>query len=227
MTQALGFFITGTDTDVGKTYVSCALLQAATAYGLTTAAVKPLAAGGIKTKDGLQNEDALLLQKNCSLSLSYQEVNPLCLEQAIAPHIAAQQAGISLQAGLLAEHCRSVLEKGADLTLIEGAGGWLVPLNDREFVGNIVSALNIPVILVVGMRLGCLNHALLTVRALQSDGVRLHGWNANQLDPHMPAYHENLNTLQSMIEAPLLAVLPWNPDGADGALNPGNIFFGE
>tara|TARA_R110000772_G_scaffold110050_1_gene213508 strand:- start:1227 stop:1898 length:672 start_codon:yes stop_codon:yes gene_type:complete len=222
--QARTFFITGTDTDAGKTYVSCALLQAANARGLSTAAVKPLAAGGIITPEGIRNDDALLLQESCSLSLSYQEINPLCLEQAIAPHIAARQAGISVLAQELADHCRFVMDKQADLTLIEGAGGWLVPLNDKEFVADIVRKLNIPVILVVGMRLGCLNHALLTVRALQQDGVILHGWIANQLDPQMSAYQENLDTLKALIAAPLLSVVPWN--GADSSvdMNLSNFF---
>lgn len=222
--QTRTFFITGTDTDAGKTYVTCALLQAAKAKGLSTAAVKPLAAGGLKTLEGTHNEDALLLQKNCSLPLSYQEVNPLCLEQAIAPHIAAKQAGVSLRAHDLAEHCYAVMAKQADLTLIEGAGGWLVPLNDKEFVADIVLALNIPVVLVVGMRLGCLNHALLTVRAIQNDGVILHGWIANQLDPQMPAYQENLETLKVLIKAPLLSVVPWNEEGKYVELQIENLF---
>lgn len=203
------FFITGTDTDAGKTFVACCLLQAAKKQGLTTAAIKPLAAGGTLSKEGLQNDDALLLQKHCSLDLSYQDINPICLKQAIAPHIAGIKEGLLTQANELAEHCKKIIKKNADLTLIEGAGGWLVPLNETEFIGDIVKALKIPVILVVGVKLGCINHALLTVQALEKDGVTLYGWIANQLDSQMPAYEENINTLIEKIPAPLLTSIPW------------------
>tara|TARA_B110000495_G_C22951868_1_gene557456 strand:+ start:290 stop:958 length:669 start_codon:yes stop_codon:yes gene_type:complete len=203
------YFITGTDTDVGKTFVSCNLLQAAKLKGLSTAAIKPIAAGGVISNEELQNEDALLLQKNCTLGLSYKEINPFCLKQAIAPHIAAQNEGVSLKASELAGHCNNIMSKKADLTLIEGAGGWQVPLNQDEFIGDIVKILNIPVILVVGIKLGCLNHALLTAKALRKDGVVLHGWIANQIDPLMPAYEKNIESLIEKIEAPLLANIPW------------------
>ncbi len=206
------FFITGTDTDAGKTFAMCCLLQAANKQGLSTAAVKPVAAGGLITSEGFKNEDALLLQNICSLPLDYEEINPLCLKQAIAPHIAAAQEQLTVKADELAEYCKKIINKKADLTLIEGAGGWLVPLNQQEYIGDIVKALNVPVILVVGMKLGCLNHALLTVKAIQEDGLRLHGWIANQLDPDMPVFEENLNTLQAKIEAPLLATIPWAYD---------------
>ncbi len=218
------FFITGTDTAVGKTFVICCLLQAAIKKGLSTAAVKPVAAGGMLTSEGLQNEDALLLKKNCTLPLSYKEINPLCLEQAIAPHIAALQDGVSVQANELAKHCNKVINKNADLTLIEGAGGWLVPLNQKEFIGDIVKALDISVILVVGMKLGCLNHALLTVKAIQEDGVVIEGWIANQLDPQMPAFEENLHTLKENIDAPLITIIPWGYDGKSKASPIDNIF---
>ncbi|MBN4053945.1 dethiobiotin synthase [Haliea sp. AH-315-K21] len=217
--EAKTFFITGTDTDVGKTFAACILLQAAKKKGISTAAVKPIAAGGILTSAGLQNEDALLLQKNCSVDLSYKEVNAVCLDRPIAPHIAAQQEGVTVQANELAEHCKKVINKKADLTLIEGAGGWLVPLNQKEFIGDVVKALNIPVILVIGLKLGCLNHALLTVRALQEEGVILHGWIANQLNPKMPACEENLETLQAMIKAPLITFIPWQSSNKSADLS--------
>ena len=206
------FFITGTDTDAGKTFAMCCLLQAANKQGLSTAAVKPIAAGGILTNEGIKNEDALQLQNVCSLSLDYEEINPVCLKQAIAPHIAAVQEQLAIKAGDLAEYCQKVINQKADLTLIEGVGGWMVPLNQQEYISDMVKVLNIPVILVVGMKLGCLNHALLTVKAIQEDGLILHGWIANQLDPDMPVFEENLNTLQAKIEAPLLATIPWAYD---------------
>ncbi len=211
------YFVTGTDTDAGKTFVTCSMLQSANKKGLKTAAIKPLAAGAeLYAKQSvkeLQNEDALLLQKHCSLTLSYSEINPVCLRQAIAPHIAAENEKISVHADDLARHCQQIIAKGADLTLIEGAGGWRVPLNQQEFVGDIVKGLDIPVILVVGMKLGCLNHALLTEIALAHENVRLHGWIANQLDPDMTAFHENLETLQTRLKAPLLASIPWSAQG--------------
>lgn len=210
------YFITGTDTDAGKTFVSCSLLRAAKLKGLSTAALKPVAAGGVISDGQLQNEDALLLQENCTLDLLYTEINPVCLEQAIAPHIAAKNEGVSMSTDVLAKRCESVIRKNADLTLIEGAGGWQVPINESEFVGDIVKVLNIPVILVVGMKLGCLNHALLTVKVLQEDGVILHGWIANQLDPLMPVYEENIATLKQKIAAPLLATIPWDYDITSG-----------
>ena len=120
------FFITGTDTDAGKTFAMCCLLQAANKQGLSTAAVKPIAAGGILTNEGIKNEDALQLQNVCSLSLDYEEINPVCLKQAIAPHIAAVQEQLAIKAGDLAEYCQKVINQKADLTLIEGVGGWMV-----------------------------------------------------------------------------------------------------
>jgi dethiobiotin synthetase len=222
--MAQTFFITGTDTDAGKTFAACALLQAAQKRGLSTAAVKPLAAGGNLVEGKVRNEDALLLQKKCTLNLSYEEINPLCLQQAIAPHIAAQQEGKTIHAQELADHCQKIMTKNADLTLIEGAGGWQVPLNQEEFVGDIVKRLNIPVILIVGMKLGCLNHALLTVKALHDEGIVLHGWIANQLNPQMPVFTENLNTLREKIDAPLVATIPWGYDVDSGDLPTAGIF---
>ena len=207
--QAKSFFVTGTDTGVGKTCVSCALLQAAKEAGLSTAASKPLAAGGEDTSSGIFNKDALQLQAACTLELAYHEINPLCLQHAIAPHIAARAEGIGLDLQQLASSVQSVIDRQADLTLIEGAGGWRVPLNAQQTLADLARSLAQPVILVVGMRLGCLNHALLSMQAIKQDGVKLQGWIANQLDPAMPAYQENLETLQDMMDAPLLGELKW------------------
>jgi dethiobiotin synthetase len=201
------YFVTGTDTGVGKTYASCAILEAARQAGLSTAASKPLAAGGERTASGIHNEDALRLQQHCSPPLSYEDINPLCLEQAVAPHLAASQEGIKLQVDALASSVRRIIGKGADLTLVEGAGGWRVPLNSQETMADLVKALQLPVILVVGMRLGCLNHAMLSVEAIQRDGLKLHAWVANQIDPQMPFQEENLDTLKELIAAPLIARL--------------------
>lgn len=218
------FFITGTDTEIGKTFATCCLLQAARKQGLSTAAVKPVAAGGIHTEAGFRNEDALQLQKLCTPKLEYDEINPVFLAQAIAPHVAAEQEHLVVNASELAEHCRKIINKKADLTLIEGAGGWMVPLNQEEYISDMVKLLDIPVILVVGMKLGCLNHALLTVKALQEDGFNLHGWIANQLVPEMPAFKENIKTLEAKIKAPLITTIPWSYDSKSSDLTINAMF---
>jgi len=203
------FFITGTDTDAGKTFVSCSILAAAKAQGLTTAAVKPVAAGVSETSRGLHNDDVIALAENCSLELALDEINGVCLNEAIAPHIAAARSGIKLDAKTIVEHCRKVIDKKADLTLVEGAGGWRVPLSHQETMADIARLLEVPVILVVGMRLGCLSHALLTAESIQSDGLELAGWIANRIDAQMPVYEENVATLVELMPAPMLAEIPW------------------
>ena len=210
------FFIAGTDTDVGKTLIATGMLVAANARGLSTVAIKPIAAGCEETPEGLRNADALLLQQFMSLSLPYEQVNPVALQPAIAPHIAAEQAGKRLLVSRLEGYCRGVLMQSADLAIIEGAGGWRLPLNRMETLAGLAKSLNVPVILVVGMKLGCLNHALLTVEAIRNDGLPLAGWVANQLDTDMLCYQENLMTLRSLIPAPCLGEVPFmeNPTAA-------------
>lgn len=202
------YFVTGTDTEIGKTTIAAGLLHAARQRGLTTAAVKPVAAGCQHTAAGLRNDDALTLQGECTPPLDYHLLNPVALEPPIAPHIAAAEAGIELTAAALAGDCRKVLERGADLTLVEGAGGWRVPLNDTQTLADLARELGRPVIMVVGLRLGCINHALLTAEAIAADGLRLAGWVANQVDPQMDRQQHNLDTLKKLISAPLLGVVP-------------------
>jgi dethiobiotin synthetase len=215
MTRA--YFIAGTDTGVGKTLVACALLRAARAGGLTTAAIKPVAAGCDRTPFGWRNQDALRLQRAASLSLAYEQVNPVALPLAIAPHLAAAAAGWILTAADLAESCAQVLALGADFTLIEGAGGWRAPLGDRETLADIPRLLAVPVILVVAMRLGCLNHALLSAEAIRRDGLELAGWVANHTDAEvMSHYRENRETLEARLGCPLLGEIPYL-DGGDSA----------
>ena len=206
--MARTFFIAGTDTDVGKTLIARGLLAAANQQGLSTAAIKPVAAGCSETPEGLRNEDALLLQQAMSLELGYEQVNPVALKPAVAPHIAAQQAGKRLMVAQLAGYCRGVLMQRADVTLIEGAGGWRVPLNSVETMAGLAKELNLPVILVVRIKLGCINHALLTAEAIAHDGLPLGGWVANCLEADMPCYEENIATLKSLIRAPCLGVVP-------------------
>lgn len=214
------FFITATDTDAGKTFVACALLKAAKAAGLTTVAIKPIAAGAASTAQGLRNTDALMLQEASTIQLPYEQVNPICFAQAIAPHLAAKMNDKRVKVERLAGFCQGVLLKRADITIIEGAGGWRVPLNEREFLSDLVKQLNVPVIMVVAMRLGCLNHAMLTAEAVVRDGLQLAGWVANRIDPHMQCYEENRDTLRSLLPAPLLAEIPFfaaDPDPAEAA----------
>jgi len=199
------WFVTGTDTGVGKTAVSCALLAAAARAGLRTAAIKPVAAG---CDAAGHNEDALQLMQWMTEPLAYEQVNPVALTAAIAPHIAAQQEGRSLQASRLAGLCRGVMLAGADFVLIEGAGGWRVPISARETLADVAVQLQVGVILVVGMRLGCINHALLTAEAIARDGLRLAGWVANQPGEIMPCYQENLDSLRRLLPAPLLGEVP-------------------
>jgi dethiobiotin synthetase len=210
------FFITGTDTNVGKTLVATGLLAAARTRGLTTVGLKPVAAGCENTAAGLRNADALLLQSVTSLPLMYEQINPVALEAAIAPHIAAQQEKRTLSADRLAGFCRSSLNQ-AEFTVVEGAGGWRVPLNPRETMADLVRILRLPVVLVVGVRLGCINHALLTVDAIRYDGLQLAGWVANILDDTMPALAENIESLKQRIPAPCLGVVPLLADASADA----------
>ena len=201
-------FITGTDTDVGKTVVACGLLAAANQQGLRTAAIKPVAAGCEVTEQGMTNSDALQLQAAASHKLSYQQINPIALVPAIAPHIAAAEAGVRMSASRLVGYCRGVSLMPVDLVVIEGAGGWRVPINSRETLADVARELECSVVVVVGMRLGCLNHALLTMEAIRRDGLQIAGWVANILDTEMPRLQENIDTLKQCINEPCLGTVP-------------------
>ncbi|MDX2465055.1 MAG: dethiobiotin synthase [Porticoccus sp.] len=198
------YFITGTSTNVGKTLVAAGLLAAAAKQGLSTLGFKPVAAGCKMTSDGLRNEDALQLLAQTNLPVSYEQVNPVTLEPAIAPHIAAAEAGRRLSADRLAGFYRGVMMQRPDFTVVEGAGGWRVPLNDRETFADLAKVMQLPVVLVVGVDLGCINHALLTAEAIQRDGLILAGWVANQVVPEMDRYQDNLATLQRWIPCPMI-----------------------
>ncbi|WP_428819874.1 dethiobiotin synthase [Microbulbifer sp. MCCC 1A16149] len=210
------FFVTGTNTEVGKTYITAALLEAARARGLQTAAVKPVASGCESTPEGLRNSDALTLMEAMTQELEYQQVNPVALEPAVAPHIAAMEAGKRLDPSRLVGICRGVMSGKADLVLIEGAGGWRVPLAPRMFLSDLPKELELPVILVVNMELGCINHALLTAEAIHRDGLPLAGWVANFARgpmEDMPRAEQNLMTLNALLPAPCLGVVPYDEQG--------------
>ena len=207
MTEKKTIFISGTDTDVGKTLVACAILHAANEQGLSTVAVKPVAAGCEETKNGLHNDDALALSLHSGTKLSYDLVNPVALKEAIAPHIAAQKMAVTLSNKQLRKACLKVIALGHDLTVIEGAGGWLVPINDTETLADLPTSLGLPVVLVVGIRLGCLNHALLSTQAIEQAGLAIVGWVANIIEDSSVS-NENIASLRQRITAPCLGVIP-------------------
>ncbi|SFR42725.1 dethiobiotin synthetase [Marinobacter gudaonensis] len=213
------YFVTGTDTGVGKTMVSAAILHAARGMGKRTLAMKPIASGCERTPEGLRNEDALMLQDAVSEPLAYELINPVALEPAIAPHVAAEQAGRHITADRLVGYCRGLQIRPADLLLVEGAGGWRVPLNDRETYAAFPKLLNMPVILVVSLKLGCINHALLSAEAIRNDGLALAGWVANRSEPDpMACEQDTLNYLVNHLGAPCLGILPWMENGGPQVL---------
>ena len=207
MSRPRGIFVTGTDTEVGKTVVSLGLMQVLQDRGLKVAGMKPVASGCELTPDGLRNADALQLHQQSSVELDYAQVNPYALEPAIAPHLAAEAAGVEISLEHIEEAFRSIAA-GVDFVVVEGVGGWAVPLNDHQTVADLALTLGLDVCLVVGMRLGCLNHALLTAAAIPQAGCRLAGWVANQLPPTMEALDANLNTLKEKLSSPLFGNVP-------------------
>lgn len=205
-----GFFIAGTDTGVGKTWMSAALIHSLAARGYRVAGMKPLACGGHPGAAGWRHEDAERLMQHASVALPYETVNPYLLREAAAPHIAAAQEGVRLSAAALHEAC-TTLEEPADYLVIEGVGGWEVPLNENETTAQFARLLGLPVILVVGMRLGCLNHALLTSDAIARQKLPLAGWIANSIDPAMLRLQENIAALEMRLPGPRLGTVPYLP----------------
>jgi dethiobiotin synthetase len=206
-----GIFVTGTDTEVGKTVVAAGLARALCAAGLRTAVMKPVSAGSTLRGGQWVNEDAerLLAQANIDLALS--EVNPYAFEPPIAPHIAAHEANVQIELDYIAEKYRLLVAR-ANITVVEGAGGWLAPISMNYTMADIAARLELPVLLVVGMRLGCLNHALLTAESIDSRGLKLAGWVANSIDPDFARAEENSRLLESRLGAPLIATLPFMSD---------------
>ncbi|GAB1231799.1 dethiobiotin synthase [Ferrigenium sp. UT5] len=200
----MSYFITGTDTGAGKTLVSCALLRAFAAQGKRAVGFKPVAAG-CDAHD--HNEDALLLRAAGNVQAAYGQINPYCFAHAIAPHLAARHAGVRIEFGRIMTSYRELAAQ-ADTVIVEGVGGFCVPLNDRQTGADLAVQFGLPVILVVGMRLGCLNHALLTLRAIREYPLECAGWVANGLDETMPALQENIDALRERIDAPLLGIIP-------------------
>jgi len=205
--MATGYFITGTDTSVGKTLVSCALLHAFAARGKTVAGMKPVAAGRENGK--WMDVEFLIAASNVAAPREW--TNPYALTPPVAPQIAAKRMGIEIDTAVILRACHE-LQNVAEIVIVEGIGGFLVPLNSQCDTGDMALALGFPVILVVGMRLGCLNHALLTIQAVRATGLPLAGWVANQVDPKMIEFEENVRALEQRLACPLLGVLPFTQD---------------
>ncbi len=209
-----GLFITGTDTGVGKTRVATALLRAFARRGLRAVGMKPVAAGCERIDGALVSEDVAALVAASNVNLPVDLINPYRFQAAIAPHLAAELAGetISLQK---IRDAYVVLAARADRVVVEAAGGFLVPLNEHEDFGDLARLLELPVLLVVGMRLGCLNHALLTAEAVQRRGLQFAGWVANRLDAQMPAFEQNVHALRERLRVPLLGTIPFGIEDAE------------
>jgi dethiobiotin synthetase len=201
-----GYFVTGTDTGVGKTLVSQALLHRLRQTSASVAGFKPVASGCQLTAEGLRNEDALALQQASSVAMPYATVNPYAFAPPVAPHLAAQVAGVTIDCAFIQ---RSIDAVPAEQIVVEGVGGWLVPLNEQQTIADLAQLLNLPVVLVVGLRLGCINHALLTAAAIQARGLELAGWVANQIDPAFSFCEENIAAIDARVGAPLLMRIPW------------------
>ncbi|MDH3315391.1 MAG: dethiobiotin synthase [Gammaproteobacteria bacterium] len=205
-----GVFVTGTDTGVGKTWVSLGLMASLQAQGFSVVGMKPVSAGCERTPEGLRNEDALLLQRQSSVMQPYERVNPAAFEPPIAPHIAAEEAGARINFARI-RRAYDKLAVTADLCVVEGAGGWLVPLSARRSFADLVEHLGLPVMLVVAIRLGCLNHALLTVESIERRNLSLIGWVANLPAPETARAEQNIQALEKRITAPRIATVKYAP----------------
>jgi dethiobiotin synthetase len=217
MTQ-LRLFITGTDTGVGKTYAAVTLIRALVASGRKVAAMKPVASGAHETPEGLRNDDALALHAAMNVRASYDEVNPYCYAEPIAPHIAAAQSGRPVDIELL-DRAFERLALRADALIVEGAGGWLVPLNEHCNFADLALRWQLGVVLVVGLRLGCLNHALLSAESIRAHGAAFAGWVGNHIDAEMSKAAENIATLRARLGAPCLGILPHGSIRLDAAVD--------
>lgn len=201
--QKKAFFITGTDTDVGKTHVACQLIRQYVEQGLKVAGMKPVAAGCDYVDGQWLNEDVQKLIAASNVEAPLELVNPYGFNESIAPHLAAKKAGVEIQIEKIVQAYHQ-LTLIADIVIVEGAGGFLVPLNEKENLADLAAALAIPVVLVVGIKLGCINHSVLTVEAIKARQLSLYGWVANLLDPEMPFLQENIQTITSQLQlAPL------------------------
>jgi len=204
----LGFFVTGTDTDVGKTYIAAALVRHFAQQGKTALGMKPVAAGCEKINDELSNADVKALVAASNVQAALTDINPYVFAPAIAPHIAAEQAGLTVSIAKI-QQAFDRLQAQADVVIVEGAGGFRVPISREQTMADVAVQLGLPVIMVVGVKLGCINHALMTAGSIRAAGLNLVGWVANRIDPNMPVIEENIATLKAMIKAPCIADVAW------------------
>ena len=211
-----GIFVTGTDTGVGKTRVAVALIEALKAQGLRVAGMKPVAAGCERVEDEWVNEDVALLRAAANVTAPAGWINPYLFPEPVAPHLAAARQNTRIELAPILAAYRE-LERLADVVVVEGVGGFRVPLNEAEDSADLAVALGLPLVLVVGLRLGCLNHALLSVEAIAARGLTLAGWLANGIDPIMALRQENVRALRERIASPCLAEWPWLEKKAGGA----------
>ena len=204
------YFITGTDTGVGKTHVACKLIRDYVAQGYKVIGMKPVAAGGDFVDGKWVNDDVLKLEAASNVKAPRELINPYSFKEAVAPHIAAETAGVEIKLALI-QQAFEQLKKLADIVIVEGAGGFLVPLSNQQSMADLPAALGIPVILVVGMKLGCINHSLLTVEAIKARGLTLHGWVANQIEPDMAFYNKNIATIAQKMHSNSLFLSEFQP----------------
>ncbi|MFW5431649.1 MAG: dethiobiotin synthase [Methylophilaceae bacterium] len=202
-------FITGTDTDVGKTHVACQMIEQYIAEGLAVIGMKPVAAGCELVDGEWVNEDVQKLTAASNVEAPQELINPYCFNEYIAPHLAAEKAGVTIRIEKI-EQAYNQLTTMADVVIVEGAGGFLVPLNSNDSLADLAEALAIPVVLVVGMKLGCINHSLLTVEAIKARGLTLHGWVANQIDPEMTLLEENVQTISDQLKLAPMFESKWS-----------------
>lgn len=205
--SARGIFVTGTDTEVGKTVIACALVRALRESGSRVAVMKPVASGARRTPVGLRNDDALALIEAAATEAPYRDVNPYCFEPPVSPHIAAKDAGISIDVSTIRAKYLEISAE-ADWVVVEGAGGWLAPLSDHQTMADLAWALSLPALLVVGLKLGCLNHAQLSRLGIEAHGVSFAGWIASGVDGRMARADENLAALERVLGEPALAIVP-------------------
>jgi dethiobiotin synthetase len=217
--SARGIFITGTDTGVGKTVIACALVRALKASGSRVAVMKPVASGARRTPEGLRNDDALALIEASGTEAPYSDVNLYCFEQPVSPHIASKDAKIPIDVGMIRSKYLALAAE-VDWVVVEGAGGWLAPLSEHQTIADLAWALSLPALLVVGVRLGCLNHAQLTRLGIEAHGVSFAGWIASGVDGSMERSDENLAALERVLGEPALAIVPHTGDADSLVLAP-------
>jgi len=209
------FFLTGTDTNVGKTYIAVGLLKAFNSYGYSTLGIKPIASGSTLVNGKWINADAQLLQRVSSVQLDYSHINPFSFEAPIAPHIAADQNNVSLTVREVIAKIEYSLHYPCDVHIIEGVGGWSVPLNHYETMVDFVTHLQLPIILVVGIRLGCINHSILTYEAIKQKNLTCVGWVANCVEENVLMTDKIIDTLHSWISVPFLGTIPFGKNPED------------